>query len=400
MKQLLIISILSNCFFYETIAQNLVPNYSFENYTTCPNASGQIFHALPWTNPTVNGTPDYYNICSAIVGIPGSSSRFQYPKTGNAYVGIYSFDQTVNNAREYIQVQLIDSLKYNKCYNITFYVNLINWAGKGSNNLGAYISDSAISSTTSFLLNFQSQVKIFNNKILVDTAKWQKIEAIYQSTGNEYFLTIGNFNDDSTTSHITLDTSSPYQRSYYYIDDVSVIPIDSIPGGMPAFAGNDTSIVIGDSVFIGQEITNLNCNWYNSSGTLIASSISGIFVQPTATTYYVVEQNLCGTITYDTVNVTVQPVGVNEFIQKSEAFRIFPNPSTGTIYFQSNNNASNLVSILITDVTGKLVYSNNNLLLNNDISKIDLDVENGVYFIHIQDLNANLKSIKKIVINK
>ncbi|MCK6650836.1 MAG: T9SS type A sorting domain-containing protein, partial [Bacteroidia bacterium] len=99
-------------------------------------------------------------------------------------------------------------------------------------------------------------------------------------------------------------------------------------------------------------------------------------------------------------NVTVQPVGVNEFIQKSEAFRIFPNPSTGTIYFQSNNNASNLVSILITDVTGKLVYSNNNILLNNDVSKIDLNVENGVYFIHLQDLNANLKSIKKIVINK
>ncbi|MCK6650837.1 MAG: T9SS type A sorting domain-containing protein [Bacteroidia bacterium] len=389
MKQLLIISILSNCFFYKTVAQNLVPNYSFENYTTCPSNGGEILYAQPWVGTGGVGGVDYYNTCASNnVGVPFQNSLgYQYPKTGNAYAGLFLINGFGNNYREYLQVELLDSLKQNKCYYICAYFNLHNSMDWASNNMGFFLDDSLYSPTNPWeILPYTPQIKSFFNTPLNDTISWTKVEGVYVAGGAEKFLNIGNFSDDINTDTIHT-TVQIYPGAYYYIDDVSVIPIDSIPGGMPAFAGNDTSIVIGDSVFIGQEITNLNCNWYNSSGTLIASSISGIFVQPTATTYYVVEQNLCGTITYDTVNVTVQPVGVNEFIQKSEAFRIFPNPSTGTIYFQSNNNASNLVSILI-------------ILLNNDVLKIDLNVENGVYFIHLQDLKTNQKSINKIVVNK
>jgi hypothetical protein len=399
MKQLLKILILSNCFFYETIAQNLVPNYSFENFTSCPSNYSQIGLAYPWSGYDA----DFFHSCTTYSYISAPYNEgpygFQIPRTGSGYAVLWAINGIGTNYREYLHVQLLDSLQSGKCYYVEFYANLLNgWVTYAVNNMGLHFSTSPITSSGN-VLNLTSHILGYNNTVLYDTLNWVKIAGVYSSLGEEKYITIGNFFDDVNTD--TLYTGNgTYPGARYYIDDVSVIPIDSIPGGMPAFAGNDTSIVIGDSVFIGQEITNLNCNWYNSSGTLIASSISGIFVQPTATTYYVVEQNLCGTITYDTVNVTVQPVGANEFIQKSEAFRIYPNPSTGTIYLQSNNNASNLVSILITDVTGKLVYSNNNIILNNDVSKIDLDVDNGVYFIHIQDLNANQKSIKKIVINK
>jgi hypothetical protein len=54
------------------LAQNLVPNPSFENYTTCPTAASQLYVAPPWTSPTTGGA-EYFNICSSSnVGVPFS----------------------------------------------------------------------------------------------------------------------------------------------------------------------------------------------------------------------------------------------------------------------------------------------------------------------------------------
>ena len=84
----------------QIIAQsyNLVPNYSFENYTTCPTTSNQLSYASSWINPTQWGTPDYFNSCSSTFGVPSycnCSLVFQYAKTGNAYCGIYGFNFTI-----------------------------------------------------------------------------------------------------------------------------------------------------------------------------------------------------------------------------------------------------------------------------------------------------------------
>ena len=42
-------------------AQNLVPNPSFEDYTSCPTSVAQITLATPWVTPTT-GSPDYFNL--------------------------------------------------------------------------------------------------------------------------------------------------------------------------------------------------------------------------------------------------------------------------------------------------------------------------------------------------
>ena len=43
---------------------NLVPNYSFENYNTCPlGMSSNIYYANLWQNANVSGTSDYYSTC-------------------------------------------------------------------------------------------------------------------------------------------------------------------------------------------------------------------------------------------------------------------------------------------------------------------------------------------------
>jgi hypothetical protein len=236
----------------------------------------------------------------------------------------------------------------------------------------------------------------FGNPIISDTLNWIKIQSIYNSVGGEKFITIGNFNNDITTDTITSNSSGSSGSAYYLIDDVFLIPVSSIPGGMPAFAGNDTSIAAGDSVFIGQEISNLYCNWYSGS-TVIADSVSGLYVSPATTTTYTVEQNLCGTITYDTVTVFVSGVGMDE-TDKSKSVKLFPNPATEEFTIQTFGFANDAV-INITDLSGRKV-DDHDLLLSNGSANFKLDISNGVYFVHITNSNNHETIIKKLVIQK
>src|SRR5438105_278491 len=62
MKHVYFLLILCVSFFVKTNAQNLVPNYSFETYTSCPTGSSQIYLAVPWKGVTTNSS-DYFNVC-------------------------------------------------------------------------------------------------------------------------------------------------------------------------------------------------------------------------------------------------------------------------------------------------------------------------------------------------
>ncbi|MBA3664019.1 MAG: T9SS type A sorting domain-containing protein [Bacteroidetes bacterium] len=385
-KYLLTILILTTLATFSS-GQNLVPNPSFETYSSCPTSMGQINYATSWINPTVGGSPDYFNACSSssYVSVPsqsfGSFSSFQYAYSGNAYAAIVAYGSTISNEREYLQTTLTSTLSSGKCYYVSFYVNQVDYSGLACNNIGAYFSPNPINNPNpapSYILNYPAQIKKFNNPIIKDTAKWVLVSGIYQANGNELYITIGNFNTDNTTDSLTYNFSAlDCIESYYYIDNISVIPVDSIFGGLNAFAGNDTSIVIGDSVFIGQEISNLNCTWYIGS-TIITNSVSGIFVSPTVTTTYIVEQNLCGVITHDTINVNVLPVGINENSLTSR-FKLFPNPFTNVATFQFDNFTKQNCTLTLFDLCGQAVRT----IKNITVDKVEIErqnLANGFYF--------------------
>jgi hypothetical protein len=76
-------------------AQNLVPNASFENFSSCPSDQGQIIRAVPWYSPTyylTESMSDLLNECSppfpiSIVNIPFNIWGYQYPRTGKGFAG-------------------------------------------------------------------------------------------------------------------------------------------------------------------------------------------------------------------------------------------------------------------------------------------------------------------------
>src|SRR6516225_10171851 len=47
----------------------------------------------------------------------------------------------------------------------------------------------------------------------------------YVASGGENYLTLGNFSDDANTIPVSAGGTGPW--AYYYVDDVSVAPLDS-----------------------------------------------------------------------------------------------------------------------------------------------------------------------------
>lgn len=205
---------------------NLVPNYSFEYYDTCPSTSTQIYHAIPWFQPLqVWGSSDYFNECenTGSVSVPYNGFGFQPAKSGVAYSGIIMFYPVFY--REFIEIKLSDSLIKDKKYCVSFYVSLANGSNTAINTMGCLFTPD------SFLLDSNNQEILLiphvenTDSIITDTMNWVLISGEFIANGGEQFLTIGNFRNDSNTNFVQVQGSGVF--AYYYIDDVSVTLCDT-----------------------------------------------------------------------------------------------------------------------------------------------------------------------------
>lgn len=221
---------------------NLVRNPSFEDTISCPTVWGNIAPFLKyWHNPTAS-SPDYYNVCATYFS--GCSIPFalgyQYPRTGNGYCGLSPFETPNPNAREYIQGELIDTLHAGKRYCVSFYVSLANSARYSIANMEAYFSEDLISIGTLNNLPFTPQISNPPSIQLTDTLNWMKISGEFMAIGNERYITIGNYNEDSTTDTSLFNPSflGTTNQSYYYIEDVSVVCCDCEQDNSDIFVAN------------------------------------------------------------------------------------------------------------------------------------------------------------------
>src|SRR5690606_6386367 len=201
--------------------------------------------------------------------------------------------------------------------------------------------------------------------------------------------------DEDTDTLIINPTHLPTVYTNLGIDDVSCIEMN-----LPAYAGRDTTILNGDSVYIGREkdfATDPYCVWYKLPDTANAiDTISGLWVKPSVTTTYVVKQELeCSSLKWDTVVVNVKnDVGLQELIANSRQFAVemFPNPASDMITVKTDKYREE-ISVSVFDVTGKTVL-NKKVAINNYVAGLELNLENGIYTICFTD------KVKKIVTKK
>jgi hypothetical protein len=213
-------------------AQNLVPNWSYEDTLQCPSSGGQIHLAHPWFQPCIydgtifnSSSTDLFSPCSfsTLVGIPSNVVGFEFPKSGNGYAG-FILNNDTSNVVEYMEVSLLDSLVSGREYCISFYVSLAEESKKAISSIGAFFSIDSLLDNTFYnaidycIPQFESSYNIhLNNK-----NDWMLISGSFTATGGEKFLTIGNFKKPIDTNIQTL-SSGTLPFAYYYIDDVSVM---------------------------------------------------------------------------------------------------------------------------------------------------------------------------------
>lgn len=380
---------------------NLVTNPSFEFFSSCPSNYNQIKLCTSWDTLKSGGGcgPEYFNECAnpnINVGVPinAFAQSYQIPRTGKAYSLMTWFVNFSNPfaEREYIQTKLTQTLTANKSYCVTFYVNLSNRSKYGIDRLSAYLDDGSVSGAFCKAIVLTPQIQSQSGIYFTDTLNWMKVQGSFVATGQENYITIGNFNSTAATNYVLANASAPSssQLADYYIDDVSVIELN-----LPAYAGPDKTIMLGDSTFIGRppEI-GLECTWYN--GTVNIGTGAGIWVKPAVTTTYVVQQDICGLIKTDTVNVIVNYVGINENFVDSKFVKLYPNPTNGEFTLESTYANIELKEVEITDVAGRTVFKKD---LNSRKTNLQPNLNNGIYFITLRVSN-NETVTKKLIVTK
>jgi gliding motility-associated-like protein len=234
--------------------QNLVPNWDFEevlncNYIVLPFdtscANGLVVPG--WCNPAIAGTPDYFHSCyvphpNFNYSVPLNNLGYQHPRSGDAYAGIVisGSGNKMIESREYIQAMLLAPLLEGRSYCVGFYtafafrdipianiVSIQDW--------GAYLSvdrpfnpcqDTPNKPDDCFLLAGDPQIR--PDTFITDTMNWTLVHGVYVAEGGEQWITLGNFVPLWTSILDTFAIGSwpDAYISYYFIDDVFVIPMD------------------------------------------------------------------------------------------------------------------------------------------------------------------------------
>lgn len=287
---ILLFTILIVSFNTKLYSQNLVPDPSFEmtNYIPCGLTNNQEFdEAMTYWKQGTFGSPDIYSTQNSIncqthmpinnylYGVFGSQS----PRTGNTFIGITSYIEYNDNWREYITTTLTESMYPNTPYLIRFYISCADSVKYASNGLGIHLSTS---NPTQYIYDyclFPEEPQIRFDEIITNDIDWIEKSVLYFTEDTTNFITIGCFLDDNDISIISFNNQASESYAYYFIDDVSVSPVDIWVTGDSSICAGDTAVLYANG--------NDTVSWALSSNTTdFFANDTCIRVAPEQTTTY------------------------------------------------------------------------------------------------------------------
>jgi hypothetical protein len=218
---------------------NLVLNGGFEVYSECPWSGAQLHLSESWSDPN-QASSDYFNTCSAgnLLSPPNVVYGNQYPNSGEAFIGMYCFSYLQPELRDYAQTALSQPIHAGVRYKVSFYVSLAELSLYAISSMGAYLSVEPIYQNDLWVIDVEPDIQNPPGNIIADTSGWVLITDTFTSRigGGEQFITIGNFNYAADSDTFRFQPINPDMGNsfftYYYIDDVSVVALDSVPSGI------------------------------------------------------------------------------------------------------------------------------------------------------------------------
>ncbi|MBI2271666.1 MAG: gliding motility-associated C-terminal domain-containing protein [Bacteroidetes bacterium] len=329
------------------VAQNLVSNPSFEQYTQCPFDYNQADFAKDWLKSSNNNNPTYHteylNTCSpsSLFQVPTSTWGYQVASSGQAYMAQVTLAPSVQkDYRENIYTKLIAPLIKGNTYYVSLRASHADNCQNASNNLGVKFS-----SNSNLLINNISPV--YSNSIITDNTKWITILGSFIADSTYQYLGIGNFFTDSATSKLNSCPGCSFVQYGYLIDDISVTGCSGIDAVTICSGQSATLSVSGGKTY----------SWSNGSNDsiLIVSPVS-------STTYTITTSN--GSCTSSTKTITVNIVSPptanitgNTTICQGQSTTL--TVSGGKTYSWSNGSSDSVLVVSPGSTTTYTVTTNN-----------------------------------------
>jgi hypothetical protein len=407
----------TNVLIFASMFVSFLSNGQIANYVN----NGSFEHVVTGSNPPLAkywgaiDTMKFYGVLLSKslppYNVPLSAYAYQWPKKGSNYFisSIFYISNGTNSSRGYPRNRLKHSLKAGTRYCVKFHCNITNNSTHGVDGLGAYFGDSSIDTITKCnppITYLVPQIQNPSGNLITDTLNWIPITGTFVANGTEKYMILGNFISDSTCDSVLINPSYlPQIFTDIFYDEISCIDID-----LPAFAGRDTSIISGDSIFIGREPDagiDEACMWYKmptiiTSTTIAIDTIAGFWIKPVTSCTYVVRQQLwCSSVKYDTVIIHINSVGLEKLKMINEELRIYPVPAKDHIELSVFN-----VEV-IREFHSLYIYNAIGLLIREEEIKFDTgslmittdDLPSGVYSLQLKN-NFNESVSKRFVISR
>lgn len=275
-------------------SQNLVSNCNLEKWSECPTDHSQIYYCENWYSPG-EGTSDYCNGCSSndFCSVPNNLWGDQLAANGVGYAHIICY-YPQGHQWEYIQTKLACNLIAGETYDISFMVSCSDRSHYAIDGMGLQFSSDSLLQTGTNIISIPGGPHISNTPgtALSDKTDWIEISGQYIASGDEQYITIGNF---IVNSNLYIHTFPAFgdqlPLASYYIDKITVVPATSMLN-----LGNDTTLCPQATIVLDAFIPCATSYLWNNGSSDSAITIS------TSGNYSVEVEIGCGSIS-DEINV-------------------------------------------------------------------------------------------------
>lgn len=224
---------------YQVLAQNLLPNPSFEDNIACPVTTGFQGFSKPLHWEKWNESPDYFHACAGSLGgvdtlitVPLNGMGFQYALDGDAYVGMLAYGALSGGVsfREYVGCQLLEPLVVGTSYDLSFFTNVAfdgtYWSPtRACSNMGMLFTmePNIWTGPNGPLFALRNYAHLHSTAIISDTANWTLVSGSFVADSAYQYLVIGNFFGNALTDTMHLAPNNEF-GAYYFVDGVCVRP--------------------------------------------------------------------------------------------------------------------------------------------------------------------------------
>jgi outer membrane protein OmpA-like peptidoglycan-associated protein len=216
---------------------NLVPNPSFEEVDGKIKEAGMIELAIPWRSVTADPV-DLYSASAreSSMRVPENKYGKEPARTGENYAGVSFLGYRGRMPRHYLGVQLKKPLMEGKEYCMKMHVSMSDLTKYAVNNIAMLVTADSIVEPSSTILEYDAPVRSITKELHDQQYLWTDICRVYVAKGGEQHIVIGNFDKEENTLHDKVRLSRDFSgrqemNAYYYVDDISVIPMDVLNEG-------------------------------------------------------------------------------------------------------------------------------------------------------------------------